>query len=89
MDKLKNLTDAERKAYGMGIYSDRLLSLKIKCPEDGTWMNATGNMYLDNHWIVEYLCPKDKELFNIWTPAIDALTKQIAKDVMEKSKKDE
>jgi hypothetical protein len=74
----------------MRIYSDRLLALKRRCPEDGTWMSGTGNMYFDKKpafWVVEYLCPKDGELFRSWMPEIDGITKQIAKDVIEKSKK--
>ena len=87
MDKLKDLTAVEKKSYRMAIYSDRLAGLTLRCPEDGTWMTATGNMFMyakSSHWMVEYLCPKDKELINIWTPELDALTKQIAKGVLEK-----
>ena len=87
MDEIKEFTDAEKKAYDKGIYSDRLLSFTTRCPEDGASMKATGNMYLhrkSSHWMVEYLCPKCKEFFNIWTPEVDAITKRIAKDVLGK-----
>ena len=51
-------------------------------------MSVAGNMYIHNkfsQWMVEYLCLKDKGLFNIWTPKVDGITNQIAKEVLAKA----
>lgn len=93
MDEIRELTDVEKRHYSIQIYSDRLLNLMTDCSEDGAWSQATGNMYflrITSEWVVEYLCPKDRELFRKWTRETDATTKQIAKDVLgDENKADE
>ena len=88
MDEIKEISnDADKSIYGTRIYSDRLLSLSLLCPDDGTRMKATGDMYLSSitsEWMVEYLCPQDREIFRMWTGETEALTRQIAKDVLGK-----
>jgi hypothetical protein len=91
MDEIRKLSNAEKKDYSMRIYSDRLLNLIKQCSIDGTWSEATGEMILlkgSSRWLVEYLCPSERETFRKWTPDIDALTKQIAKDVLGEENKD-
>jgi hypothetical protein len=66
---------------GQKIYSKRLLGLKQKCPECGTMMTATGNMYYNgviSNWSIEYWCPKDQENFRIYVPEMAHLTQEIA-----------
>ena len=88
MDEIKEISnDALKSIYSMQIYSDRLLPLTRQCPDDGASMTATGNMYFhrkSSYWSVEYVCPKDGEIIRGWMPEIDEITKQIAKDVLEK-----
>lgn len=64
--------------------SDRLLSLTVRCPEDGTFMSATGRMhYVANmsDWFIEYWCPTDQELITIYTPESARLAREIAGDM--------
>jgi hypothetical protein len=78
-----------KNEYSMRIYSDRLLPLTRRCPDDGTWMKATGDMYLSSvtsEWFVEYLCPKDGEIIRGWMPEIYSITKQIADNVLTQRK---
>jgi phage FluMu protein Com len=68
------------------IYQNRLLGLTMKCPECGTLMTATGKMHYDptmSRWFIEYWCPRDQEMFPIYTPETDHLTRDIAKDVTQ------
>ena len=84
---MRELIEAKKSEYSIQIYSDRLLSLKKRCSEDGAWSQATGEMYFVesiSRWVIEYVCPKDGEVFRSWMPEIDEITKQIAKDVLEK-----
>lgn len=64
------------------IYSKRLLQLSRKCPECGTLMAATGNMFLlrgsNSDWAIEYWCPKDREFFHIYTPETNEIAEKIA-----------
>jgi hypothetical protein len=89
MDEIREIaTDAEKGIYSMRIYSDRLNKIAKICPDDGSLMHGTGEMYLrrskrGSHWHLEYLCPKDGEILRGWTPEVDELTHQIAKDVLE------
>jgi len=74
------------------IKSNKLLGLKKRCPDDGAWMTSTGYMYLikaTSDWAVEYLCPKDGELIRSWSPEVDATTRQIAKEILPKTKRNE
>ena len=90
MDEIRELNEAEKKAFSLRIYSDRLAALTRKCPDDGALAHATGNMYSEKgreDWVVEYLCSKEKETFLSWTPEIDNMTKVIAKEVLAKAKK--
>jgi len=91
MDEIRSLQVGEEKLYNMKIYSDSLLKLIRDCPDDGHLMRATGLMYFNariSRWSVEYMCTKDKEVYNIGARDTDALTKQIAKDVLEKKNED-
>jgi len=91
MDEIRELNDLEKGHYSIQIYSDRLLNLMTDCSIDGAWSKATGDMYLltiTSKWVVEYLCPTDGELFRKWTRQTDAITKQIAKDVLGEENKE-
>lgn len=67
-------------------HNDRLLGLTIRCPECGTFMTATGKMHYNttmSQWFIEYWCPRDREMFPIYTPETDQLARDIAKDTMQ------
>jgi phage FluMu protein Com len=56
----------------------------MKCPECGALMTATGKMHYDttmSRWFIEYWCPRDQEMFPIYAPETDQLTRDIAKDI--------
>ena len=87
MDEIRVLNDAEKMHYRFHIHSDRLKTLSRVCPDDGELIDATGEMYLrknTDRWSVEYRCPRDGEIIRSWQPDVDALTKQIAADVLGK-----
>ncbi|MEO5682472.1 MAG: hypothetical protein ABIQ88_07500 [Chitinophagaceae bacterium] len=59
----------------------RLAAIKKKCPECGTMLTATGDMYHSTvtlDWFIEYWCTDHKEMFYIWNPENDSLTSGIA-----------
>ena len=63
----------------------RLLPLLRECLQCHimTSMTATGKLYYDirlDKWLIEYWCPKDQELFRIWSADRDALTREIAQE---------
>ena len=86
MDEIRPLSMAEEKAYLKKIYSDRLRNQTRLCPDDGALMNGSGLMFLRknirNSWVVEYVCSKDGEIIRSWTPAVDPVIKEIARDVL-------
>lgn len=92
MDEIREITHkGDRGNYSMRIYSDRLKALVRECPDDGEVMHAIGEMYRGKNvdrWYVEYRCTRDKELILSWQPDVDALTKQIAADVLGKTNGD-
>ena len=88
MDEIRGVNQNEKNEYSLRIYSERLLNLKKQCSEDGAWSHATGEMYYIesiSRWAVEYLCPIDGEIFRSWARETEAITKEIAKDVLEKN----
>ncbi len=71
--------------YIRKIKSDRLLQLSRRCPDDGTFMTATGYMYqhkLTLDWAAEYYCPDCHETIVSWTRDSDAQLRQIAQAVL-------
>lgn len=85
MDELRELSMSDKQRLRLHIYSDRLLDQTRNCPDDGAWMKATGHMYFResvSNWIVEFACPEHGEIIPSWSPKLDAVTKQIAQDVL-------
>ncbi len=85
MDEIREIdNEGDRSIFSMRIYSDRLKTLVRECPDDGQAIHATGDMYFDksvDRWYVQYYCPQDGEM-KTWQPGVDALTRQIAADVL-------
>jgi hypothetical protein len=47
------------------------LTIVRPCPEDGTEMTSTGNVFFDpmfGDWYVEYYCPLERDTYVIWSP---------------------
>ena len=64
------------------VHDDKLLALTMRCPECGTLMAATGNMHYNatmSQWFIDYWCPRDREIFPIYTPETYRLAREIAK----------
>ncbi|WP_143002358.1 hypothetical protein [Nitrosospira sp. Nl5] len=69
------------------VKSDRLLGLSVACPQCGTTMQSTGKMHYSpviKDWLIEYWCPSDRQLFNIYTPETYSLARELASDPKEK-----
>lgn len=69
------------------VKNDRLLGLSVACPQCGTAMQSTGKMYYSSvikDWLIEYWCPYDRQLFNIYTPETYSLAWELAPDSKEK-----
>ena len=65
------------------VRSDKLSSLTLACPECGTTMQATGTMRYDSvieEWVIQYWCPSDRQVFDIYTPETSVLAAEIAKE---------
>lgn len=63
------------------VTSDRLLGLSLICPECGTTMRSTGKMQYSpviKEWLIEYWCPRDQQLFHIYTPETYSLARELA-----------
>ncbi len=83
MDELVEV--GQNPLYVRKIKSERLLQLSRLCPDDGTFMTATGYMYqrkLTLDWAAEYYCPACHETIVSWTRDSDAQLRQIAQAVM-------
>jgi hypothetical protein len=64
------------------IEDDRLSKLTLACPDCGATMHGTGRMYFNTtakRWMVEYRCPADQEIHEIWTPETETLVQTLAK----------
>jgi hypothetical protein len=72
---------------GGEVKSDKLLGMSLVCPQCGSAMQSTGKMQYSpviNEWLIEYWCPRDRQLFHIYTPEAYSL----ARDVASESKTD-
>jgi hypothetical protein len=48
---------------------ERTASLERDCPECGTRMKGTGELYWDpTGWFIAFLCPQHREVFPVWAP---------------------
>ena len=68
------------------VKSEKLLSLTLACPECGTTMQATGKMSYNSvikEWVIQYWCPSDRQVFNIYKPETADLAGEIAKEVSD------
>jgi hypothetical protein len=64
------------------VENERLRELRLACPDCGTEMSGTGRMHYSRtigRWLVEYWCPLDKEMREIWTPQAQPLTEELAR----------
>lgn len=73
--------------FDIEMKSDRLLGLSIACPECGSAMQSTGKMYYSpviKEWLIEYWCPSDRQMFNIYTPETYSLSRELAQNSKSK-----
>lgn len=63
------------------LYSEELLDLERPCPDCEGMIFSTGNMFYSEflkQWYVEFVNPRDGELFPIYTYDLHEKAKQIA-----------
>lgn len=66
------------------VKNERLIGLVTACTTCGASMQSTGRMMYSpviNDWLIEYWCPNEEELYNIFRPETASLARNIAKDM--------
>ncbi len=64
------------------LQNDRTAALERDCPECGTKMKGTGDLYWNNAgWFVAFYCPQHREVFPTWAPEYAHLVDELTRGV--------
>jgi len=71
------------QAFDRAAFSARAKALRHRCPECGSMMRGTGELYWlaeSRRWFLAYRCEREDEIFAIWAPETQRLAEEVAAD---------